>query len=91
MHQHDSQEKHWLISVESRCCGGVINRLLRRLQISTKLCVQLMMKEYEMDYIYTKNNHPEHISRIHEVFTKIGADYYVCASAGVAVDIGVLG
>lgn len=35
-------------------------------------------EEYGMDYIFTKNNHPEHISRIHEVSTKIDADYYMC-------------
>ena len=31
-----------------------------------------------MKYILTKENHPEHISRIHEVATKIDADYYMC-------------
>lgn len=33
---------------------------------------------YDMKYVMTKDNHPEHISRIHEVSTKIEADYYMC-------------
>lgn len=35
-------------------------------------------KKYGMRYVLTKNNHPEHISRIHEVATKISADFYMC-------------
>ena len=31
-------------------------------------------------YVMTKNNHPEHISRIHEVSEKITADLYVCVN-----------
>lgn len=34
--------------------------------------------KYNMKYITTNNNHPEHISRIHEVSTKINADFYIC-------------
>lgn len=37
-----------------------------------------MCEKYGMKYIMTKDNHPEHISRIHEVATKIDADYYIC-------------
>lgn len=33
---------------------------------------------YKIPFIMTKNTHPEHISRIHEVSTKIEADYYMC-------------
>jgi len=29
-------------------------------------------------YIMTKNNHPTHINRVHEISDKIHADYYVC-------------
>ena len=35
-------------------------------------------EQYNIEYIMTKNNHHEHISRIHEVSTKIEADYYMC-------------
>lgn len=35
-------------------------------------------EKYGMKYIMTRNDHPEHISRIHEVSTMIDADYYVC-------------
>lgn len=34
--------------------------------------------KYNMKYVLTKSDHPEHISRIHEVATKIQADYYMC-------------
>lgn len=35
-------------------------------------------EKYGMEYVLTKDNHPEHISRIHEVSTKVEADYYMC-------------
>ena len=34
--------------------------------------------EYEIPYVMTSSDLPEHISRIHEVSTKIEADYYMC-------------
>lgn len=34
--------------------------------------------EAEMKYVMTSNDHPNHISRIHEVSEKIDADYYIC-------------
>lgn len=40
--------------------------------------IQKVCEQYEMNYVLTKNNHPEHISRIHEVATKIDADFYMC-------------
>ena len=40
--------------------------------------IQEMCEKYGMKYVLTKENHPEHISRIHEVATKIDADYYMC-------------
>lgn len=40
--------------------------------------IQEMCEQHGMKYILTKGNHPEHISRIHEVATKIDADYYMC-------------
>ena len=40
--------------------------------------IQEMCEKYGVKYILTKENHPEHISRIHEVATKIDVDYYMC-------------
>lgn len=40
--------------------------------------IKQICEQYNMKYIMTRNNHPEHISRIHEVSTKIDADYYMC-------------
>ncbi|MBD5497019.1 MAG: 3-deoxy-manno-octulosonate cytidylyltransferase [Lachnospiraceae bacterium] len=40
--------------------------------------VQEICETYEIKYIVTKNDHPDHISRIHEVSTKVDADYYIC-------------
>lgn len=42
------------------------------------LRIQEMCEKFGMKYVLTKENHPEHISRIHEVATKIDADYYMC-------------
>ena len=40
--------------------------------------VETICKQYGLNYVMTRNDHPEHISRIHEVSTMIEADYYVC-------------
>lgn len=40
-----------------------------------KTCEDLHIK-----YVMTRDNHPEHISRIHEVSEKINADLYVCVN-----------
>ncbi len=40
--------------------------------------IKLLCEKYDMKYVMTKDNHPEHISRIHEVSTKVDADYYMC-------------
>ena len=40
--------------------------------------IRAVCEIYGIKYIMTKNNHPEHISRIHEVSEKIKADLYVC-------------
>lgn len=40
--------------------------------------VQHVCDEYHMSYVMTQPNHPDHISRIHEISTKIDADYYMC-------------
>lgn len=37
-------------------------------------------EEYGINYMMTKDNHPEHISRIHEVSERIEADMYVCVN-----------
>ena len=40
--------------------------------------IKSMCEEFGMKYVMTRNDHPEHISRIHEVSTMVDADYYVC-------------
>lgn len=35
-------------------------------------------EKYDIKVVMTKNTHPEHISRIHEVSNKIDADLYIC-------------
>lgn len=38
-----------------------------------QMCIQEGLK-----YVLTRSDHPEHISRVHEVATKVEADYYIC-------------
>ena len=40
--------------------------------------IRKICEDYNIKYVMTKNDHPEHISRIHEVSEKIKADLYVC-------------
>lgn len=40
--------------------------------------VQATCEEYKLEYLMTRNDHPDHISRVQEVSTKIEADYYTC-------------
>lgn len=40
--------------------------------------VQRVCEEYKIPYVMTRNDHPDHISRVHEVSTIIEADYYIC-------------
>lgn len=40
--------------------------------------IKKICEDYNMKYLMTKSNHPEHISRIHEVSTLVEADYYMC-------------
>ena len=35
---------------------------------------------FNIKYVITRNDHPEHISRIHEVSEKVQADLYVCVN-----------
>jgi 3-deoxy-manno-octulosonate cytidylyltransferase (CMP-KDO synthetase) len=42
--------------------------------------LQKVCEEYDIPFVMTKNNHPEHISRVHEVSEKIKADLYVCVN-----------
>jgi 3-deoxy-manno-octulosonate cytidylyltransferase (CMP-KDO synthetase) len=42
--------------------------------------IENVCRDFEMKYVITSNNHPEHISRIHEVSEKIQADYYICVN-----------
>ncbi len=37
-------------------------------------------EQHNIEYIMTRNNHPDHISRVQEVSEKILADYYVCVN-----------
>lgn len=40
--------------------------------------IQRVCEELGIEYIKTKKEHPNHISRIHEVSEKVSADYYMC-------------
>ena len=40
--------------------------------------IQEVCKEYAMKYIRTRNDHKDHISRVHEVSEHVEADYYMC-------------
>ena len=42
--------------------------------------IQKVCEEENIKYIRTSDNHPEHISRIHEVSEMIQADYYICVN-----------
>ena len=42
--------------------------------------IQSMCESYGINYVMTKSDHPEHISRIHEVSTEVEADYYICVN-----------
>lgn len=42
--------------------------------------IQKVCEEYGMNVVMTRADHPEHISRIHEVSEKINADIYVCVN-----------
>ena len=35
-------------------------------------------EKYNIKYVMTRNDHPNHIARIHEVSDRIEADYYIC-------------
>lgn len=37
-------------------------------------------EEYGIYYVMTRKNHPDHISRVHEVSDRISADIYVCVN-----------
>lgn len=40
--------------------------------------IKAACEEHGMKYVMTRNDHPDHIARIHEISTKIDADYYMC-------------
>lgn len=40
--------------------------------------IRKICEDYNIKYVMTRNDHPEHISRIHEVSEKKEADLYVC-------------
>lgn len=37
-------------------------------------------EKYNMNYVVTRNDHPNHISRVHEVSEKIAADIFICVN-----------
>ena len=40
--------------------------------------IKEVCEQYKMNIIMTRDNHPDHISRVQEVSDKVSADYYVC-------------
>ena len=42
--------------------------------------VENVCQEHGIKYVMTADNHPEHISRVHEVSEKIFADFYICVN-----------
>lgn len=40
--------------------------------------IQKVCEDLEIEYVMTANDHPNHISRLHEVSEVIDADYYMC-------------
>lgn len=40
--------------------------------------IQEICEAYDMEYVMTRNDHPDHIARIQEVSTIIESDYYIC-------------
>lgn len=42
--------------------------------------IREVCEQYGIQYVMTKDNHPEHISRVHEVSENIKADIYVCVN-----------
>lgn len=42
--------------------------------------IRFVCEELGIKYVMTKSDHPEHISRIHEVSEKINADLYICVN-----------
>lgn len=44
------------------------------------LRIQKVCDSYNIKTVMTRDNHPDHISRIHEVSEKVEADYYICVN-----------
>lgn len=42
--------------------------------------IKVVCEQYGIKYVMTRNDHPNHISRIHEVSNRIQADLYVCVN-----------
>ena len=42
--------------------------------------IREVCEKNKMNYIMTADNHPDHISRVWEVSTKVDADYYICVN-----------
>lgn len=40
--------------------------------------IEKVCQDLDIKYVMTSNNHPDHISRIHEVSNMIQSDYYIC-------------
>lgn len=62
----------------------VYNQVKKVKEIDQVVCaidderIEEVCKNYNIPYIMTSSDLPEHISRVHEVSTKIDADYYMC-------------
>lgn len=63
----------WVYNKVSRISG--INDVICAIDDSR---IAEICERYNMKYLMTSNNFPEHISRIHEVSQMIQADYYMC-------------
>ena len=42
--------------------------------------IKAMCQVYNMKFVMTKSDHPNHIARLQEISTKIDADYYMCVN-----------
>ena len=42
--------------------------------------IKSVCEEYGINYVMTRNNHPDHISRVQEVSDRLAADMYVCVN-----------
>lgn len=64
----------------------VYNQVIKSKKLSSVVCaidddrIKEACEKYNIPYVMTSPDHPNHISRIHEVSQHIDADYYVCVN-----------